>query len=168
MLEGGWVETLDIVTGSERMTMRVPHGFAGSVEEDKQRVVFKDKAGGMSITVQTTTNWPGAMPGDDILRSRALAANPGGNFLQLGSSPTRYRAAKFVDSFRTVDNDLTVKRRHAFVSCPEGLVEFIFSSSSADFEKGRLAFGLLLSSFQLEMAKPPSAAQDTNSPPPAP
>jgi hypothetical protein len=157
MVEGGIVATLEIFTGNEHITVRVPRGYTSSVDDEKHRVSFSDKAGAMNITLQVTTDSPGSLPPDDILRSRALASYDGAKFLQVGVAGVPGRAAKFVDTYRAVDEQLTLKRRHAFVSCPEGVVEFTFSANSRDFEQGRLAFGLMLSSFQLRAVTPPGA-----------
>jgi hypothetical protein len=119
----------------------------------------------MSITLQVTTNWPGTLPADELLRSRAMAANPGGIFLLMAGNPTAWRPAKYVDSVRKLEENITIKRRHAFIPCPEGIVELVLSANSANFEKGRLAFGLMLSSFQLQPVKPLPAVPATNSTP---
>jgi hypothetical protein len=85
------------------------------------------------------------------LRTNALAADPGGAVIQVAGCATGYKPARFVDTTRGVDAIHNIRTRHAFVACPEGMVEFIFSSKDQDFDKGRVIFNLFLSSFRLEM-----------------
>ena len=70
------------------------------------------------------------MPDDDTLRGLALAINPNENFLQLSTCATGYKPARFVDSIHSLDPLRSIRSRHAFVACPEGIVEFIFSSKT--------------------------------------
>jgi hypothetical protein len=103
--------------------------------------------------MRVTTNSPGAMPDDETLRANALAANPGASILQTSSCATGYKPARFVDTIRSLDPMRSVRTRHAFVACPEGTVEFLFSSKDEAFDKGRVVFNLFLSSFRVEMIR---------------
>jgi hypothetical protein len=108
--------------------------------------------------MRVTTNSPGVMPGDEALRASALAANPGGSVLQVASCATGYKPARFVDTVRSLDPIRSVRTRHAFVACPEGIVEFLFSSKDQDFDKDRMTINLFLSSFRVEMTPVSSEA----------
>jgi hypothetical protein len=150
MLEGGTVRTLIADTGSEHLVVRLPRGGSAVVTYDTQSVLFKEDTGRIAITMRVTTNSPGRLPDDDTLRSNALAANPGAAFLQISSCATGFKPARFVDSTVSLDPARNIRTRHAFVPCPDGLVEFVFSARDQDFDKGRVVFNLLLSSFRVE------------------
>ena len=145
--------------GREHLVTRLPRGYAATVDNQAQSVVFKEDTGSIAITMRVTTNSPGQLPDDGTLRTNALAINPNENFLQMSSCATGYKPARFVDSIHSLDRFRSIRTRHAFVACPEGTVEFIFSSKDEDFDKGRVVFNLFLSSFRVEMiqepAKPP-------------
>lgn len=151
--EGGRIDTMVALLGGERVTVRVPHGYSAQVQAEKMSVVFTDKAGTTAITLRMTTNSPGVMPEDDALRDRALAANPGGTFLEMSTCATGYLPAKYVDSLRTVAPDLSLKVRHAFLACPEGAVEVVCSANGSAFEDARVAFNALMSSLRVEQVK---------------
>lgn len=150
LIEGGTVHTLIVDSGTERLTIRMPRGYFASVDKEDQSVVFKEDTGTTAITMRVTTNSPGATPDDDTLRAMALAIHPQENFLQLSSIPTGFKPAPFVDSIHGSDASHSVRSRHAFVACPDGLVEFIFSSKDEAFEDGRIVFNLFMSSFRVE------------------
>ena len=153
LIEGGKAHTLVMDAGHEHLLTRVPRGYSVIVENETRSVVFKDNAGSNSIAICVTTNSPGAMPDDDTLRARALAANPGGSVLQTSGCATGYKQARFVDTVRSLDPRHSIRTRHAFVACPEGMVEFILTSKDEAFEKGRMIFNLFLSSFRVEMIR---------------
>jgi hypothetical protein len=155
LIEGGTVHTLVVDAGREHLVTRMPRGYAATVDNQSQSVVFKESTGSIAITMRVTTNSPGVMPDDDTLRGLALAINPNENFLQVSSCATGYKPARFVDSVHSLDPLRTIRSRHAFVACPEGLVEFIYSSKNETFDKGRVDFNLFLSSFRVEVIKEP-------------
>jgi hypothetical protein len=160
LIEGGTVQTLVVDTGREHLVTRLPRGFSAAVTYDTQSVLFKEDTGRIAITMCVTTNSPGRLPADDTLRSNALAANPGAAFLQISSCATGYRPARFIDSTVSLDPVRNIRTRHAFVPCPEGVVEFVISAKEQDFNnKGRVVFNLFLSSFRVEtiesQVKPP-------------
>lgn len=150
LIEGGTVQTLVVDTGRQHLVTRLPRGFSAAAAYDTQSVLFQEDTGRIAITLRVTTNSPGRLPADDTLRSNALAANPGANFLQISSCATGCRPARFVDSTVSLNPVRNIRTRHAFVPCPDGLVEFVFSAKNQDFEKGRVVFNLLLSSFRVE------------------
>ena len=153
MIEGGTAHTLVVEAGREHLVTRVPRGYAATVENETQSVVFRESTGSISIAMRVTTNSPGAMPDDETLRANALAANPGASILQTSGCATGYKPARFVDTIRSLDPKRSVRTRHAFVACPEGTVEFLFSSKEEAFDKGRVVFNLFLSSFRVEMIR---------------
>ena len=150
LIETGRVHNLVVDFGTERLIVRVPRTFAATVDKEGQSVTFREDAGRISISMVVTTNYPGAMPGDGILRTNALALNPNESFLQLASCGTGYKPARFVDSIHAVDPYHLIRTRHAFVSCPDGLVEFIYSAKDDAFNAGRVVFNLFVSSFHVE------------------
>jgi len=153
LIEGGTVHTLVVDAGREHLVVRVPRGYAATVENETQSVVFKDSTGSISVAMRVTTNSPGAMPEDETLRTNALAAEPGGSVLQTSSCATGYKPARFVDIIRSLDPKRSIRTRHAFVACPEGIVEFVFSSKDEAFDKGRVVFNLFLTSFRVDMIR---------------
>jgi hypothetical protein len=153
LIEGGTVHTLAVDAGRQHLVIRVPRGYAATVENETQSVLFKESTGSFSIAMRVTTNSPGALPDDGTLRTNALAANPGASILQTSSCATGYKPARFVDTLRSLDPKRSVRSRHVFVACPEGIVEFQFSSKDEAFEQGRVAFNLFLSSFRVEMIR---------------
>ena len=153
LIEGGTCHKLVVDAGREHLVIRLPRGYAATVENETQSVVFRESTGSISIAMRVTTNSPGAMPDDETLRANALAANPGASILQTSSCATGYKPARFVDTIRSLDPKRSVRTRHAFVACPEGTVEFLFSSKEEAFDKGRVVFNLFLSSFRVEMIR---------------
>ncbi len=151
MLEGGAVRTLIVDTAHQHLVTRLPRACSAAVDNTAQSVVFKLDTGAIAITMRVTTNSPGLLPPDDTLRTNALAANPGAALLQISSCATGYKPARFVDTTVSLDPTRNFRTRHAFVPCPDGLVEFIFSAKEQDFDQGRVAFNLLLSSFRVEI-----------------
>jgi hypothetical protein len=151
MIEGGTARTMVVEAGREHLVTRLPRGYAAAVDTGAKSIVFNEDTGIIPITLRVTTNSPGIMPDDDTLRTNALAADPGGAVIQVAGCATGYKPARFVDTTRGVDAIHNIRTRHAFVACPEGMVEFIFSSKDQDFDKGRVIFNLFLSSFRLEM-----------------
>ncbi|MGA3180396.1 MAG: hypothetical protein ABSF38_08655 [Verrucomicrobiota bacterium] len=151
LAEGGKIDTMVVVLGAERVTVRVPHGYGAQVRADKNSVVFTDKDGTTAITLKATADSPGVMPDEEVLRSKALAANPGGTNLEWSTCPTGYKPAKVADSVRTVTSSLSLKVRHAFVACPEGTLEVICAANGVDFENACVVFNALISSLQVEL-----------------
>jgi hypothetical protein len=160
MLEGGTAHTLVVDAGREHLVARVPRGYSATVDAAEQSVVLKEDAGSITFSLQVTTNSPGVMPEDDTLRAKALAADPGGNFLQIAGCATGYKPARFVDTTRNPDPLHTLRARHAYVPCPEGIVEFRLVTKEEDFDKGRAVFNLFLTSFRLEIIKEPAKPPD--------
>jgi len=152
-VEGGKIPTMVVLFGAERVTVRVPQGYGAQVQPEKMSVVFTAKDGATAITLKATTDSPGVMPEDDVLRSRALAANPGGAFLEMSTCPTGYNPAKYVDSVRTLAPNLSLKVRHAFVACPEGAVEVVLAANAPAFDNARVVFNALMSSLRVEQVK---------------
>jgi hypothetical protein len=155
LIEGGTAHTLVVDAGHEHLVTRVPRGYAATVDLQTQSVLFKENNGSIAMTMRLTTNSPGALPDDGTLRTNALAANPGGDILQVSGCATGYKPARFVDTVRSLAPFHSVRTRHAFVPCPEGIVEFMLSSKEEDFDQGRVVFNLFLSSFRVEIIKEP-------------
>jgi hypothetical protein len=153
LIEGGTAHTMVVDAGHEHLVTRLPRGYSATVANETQSVVFKENTGTIAITMRVTTNSPGVMPDEDTLRSFALAANPGAAVLQVSGCATGYKPARFVDTARSLDPARNIRTRHAFVACPEGMVEFMFSAKDQDFDKGRVVFNLFLSSFRVEIIK---------------
>lgn len=149
IVEGGKIDLMVVLLGRERVTVRVPHGYGAQVKADKNSVVFLDKTGTTAITLKATTDWPGELPDDEVLRSRALATNPGGTNLEWSTVPTGYQPATLVDLVRPVTSNLSLKVRHAFLACPEGMVEVICAANGPDAENARIAFNSFISSLQV-------------------
>jgi hypothetical protein len=151
--EGGKVDTMVMLFGAERITVRVPHGYGAQVKTEKNSVIFADTNGTTAITLKPTLEWPGVMPDDDRLRSKALAANPGGAISEMSTCPTGYTAAKVVDSVRQITSSLSLKVRHGFVACPEGTLEVICAANGANFGAACDVFNAGVLSWRVDWVK---------------
>jgi hypothetical protein len=156
--EGGKVETMVMLFGAERITVRVPHGYGAQVKTEKNSVLFTDTSGTTAITLKATLEWPGIMPADDRLRSKALAANPGGTISEISTCPTGSSPAKVVDSVRQITSSLSLKVRHGFVACPEGTLEVICAANGANFQSASDVFSAMMSSLKVETVKKEEAS----------
>jgi hypothetical protein len=150
LIETGKVHNLVVDFGTERLTVRVPRAYSATLDKEDQSVTFKEDTGSIAITMLVTTNSPGVLPNDGALRTMALAIDPNESFLQAGSCATGYKPARYVDSIHAIDPYHLIRTRHAYVSCPDGLVEFVYSAKNEAFDKGRVVFNLFVSSFRLE------------------
>jgi hypothetical protein len=150
LIETGKVHNLVVDFGTERLVVRVPRTYAATVDKEAQSVTFREDTGSIAITMGVTTNSPAVMPADNALRQMALAIDPNESFLEFGSCATGYKPARFVDSIHAVDPYHLIRTRHAYVTCPDGLVEFIYSAKNDAFDSGRVVFNLFVNSFRVE------------------
>jgi hypothetical protein len=153
MMEGGRVEKLTVVTGNLQFSVRSPKGWYRQVDEASRKIIFTSPSGRSAVTVQFTTNSPGTLPEQDILRAKALQAHPGATILQSSVCPTSYRPGVLFDLVLTPAPQVVQKIRHAFVAHPAGQAEFVLSASDDEFAKNRLVFMALLRAFRVEPLK---------------
>ncbi len=154
LIEGGRVEKLTVVSSNLQFNVRLPKGWYRQVDEASRKIIFTSQSGRSAVTVQFTTNSPGTLPAEDILRAKALQAHPGAGILQYSVCPTSQRPGVFFDLVRVPAPQVVQKIRHAFVAQPAGQVEFVLSASDDEFEKNRLVFMAMLRAFRAEPLKP--------------
>jgi hypothetical protein len=153
MPDGGKVEDMMMLLGTEKITVRVPHGYGAQIKAEKNSIVFTEPNGTTVITVKATLEWPNVMPEEERLRGKALAANPGGTLGEISTCPTGYSPAKVVDSTREITSSLSLKFRHGFIACPEGTLEVICAANGANFDAAKEVFNSLMSSLKVETNK---------------
>ena len=154
MIEGGRIDTMVALLNGYRFTTRVPNKFSTHIDSDKRSIVFTDASGSTAITMQVTTNSPGGLPPDDTLHEQAVSADAGGSFIQLVGANAGGHPCRYVDTVRLMHNDLAIRTRYVFVQTSEGIVDFIYTSKSEDFEKGRIVLNQVLNSFRVEQELP--------------
>ena len=152
MAEGGKVNLLVIISGRQKFTLRQPPGFTVRVDAPNKSLLFKSANEKTAITFQVTTNFPGELPAQEVLRSKALEETPGGGILQTSFCPTGYKPGCFFDLVRLMREGLSVRYRRVYVACPEGTLEFVFATDNSEFEGQRFIFSNFLNSFRLEPA----------------
>ena len=150
MAEGGRVSVLTIFNGEERFTLRQPPGYTFRVDPHDKSVLFRSADERTAISFQVTTNSPGQLPPEDILRAAAIEQTPGSAFLQSSVCATGYKAGCFVDLVRTSREKMSVRFRHVYVPCPEGMAEFVFATDNEDFDRQRFVLNAFLNSFRYE------------------
>jgi hypothetical protein len=150
LIEGGRVEKLTVVSSNLQFNVRPPKGWYRQVDEASRKIIFTDQSGQSAVTVQFTTNFPGTLPAQDILRAQVLQAHPGASILQYSVCPTSYRPGALFDLVRAPAPHVVQKIRHAYVAQPAGQVEFVLSASDDEFEKDRLIFMALARAFRVE------------------
>src|ERR1700722_15723519 len=91
LIEGGRVEKLTAVYYDLRFNVRAPVGWYRQLDEASSKIIFVSPSGKSALTVQFTTNSPGTLPDEDLLRYKAQQAHPGADLLQTAVCPTSYR-----------------------------------------------------------------------------
>jgi hypothetical protein len=147
--EGGLDNILLVETDNEQFSLSIPRGYGSQARDDTRSIIFTSGAGVSVITVQFTTNYPGALPKQDRLRDQVAANHPGASLVESSVSSTDFGPAQSFDLFRPAGNGLMLRIRDTYVASPQGSVEFTFSCNGADFEKEKLGFARLLNSFRL-------------------
>ena len=153
LIEGGRVDLLVIVTSNQQATFRTPKGWYHQIDESRQKITFQSASGKSALTVQFTTNSPGALPPENLLRARVLAEHPGAGILQYSICPTSSGPGVFFDLVSLPAPRVILKMRHAFVALPGGQAEFILSANDDEFNKGRAVFMSMLNSFHVRPVK---------------
>lgn len=153
-VEGGTVEKLTVVSDTDHLlfNVRPPAGWTRQMDADGRRIVFTSASGRSALTIQFTTNSPGALPEDDILRAQVLEAHPGAGIVQRAVCPTSYQPGVFFDLTSVPSAHLVQKARHAFVAGPAGEVEFVLSSSEDEFDAAAAQFMDILRDFSVTPA----------------
>ena len=154
LIEGGRVEKLTVVSSNLQFNVRPPRGWYRQVDEASRKIIFTAQSGKSAVTVQFTTNSPGTLPAEDILRAQVRQAHPGAGIVQSSVCPTGYRPGVFFDLVRVPAPQVVQRMRHAFVAQPAGQVEFVLTASDDEFEKDRLIFMAALRDFRVEPLRP--------------
>jgi len=153
LIEGGRVDKLTVVCSNLQFNVRPPRGWFRQVDEASRKTIFTSPSGRSAVTIQFTTNSPGTLPAEDVLRAQVLQAHPGAGILQSSVCPTSYRPGVLFDLVLTPAPQVVQKIRHAFVAHPAGQAEFVLSASDDEFAKNRLVFMALLRAFRVEPLK---------------
>lgn len=154
LIEGGRVDKLTVVCSNLQFNVRPPKGWFRQVDEASRKIIFTSPSGRSAVTIQFTTNSPGTLPAEDVLRAQALQAHPGAGILQSSVCPTGYRPGVFFDLTRVPAPQVVQKIRHAFVAQPLGQVEFVLSSSDDEFRKNSSIVMAMLGAFRVQPLKP--------------
>ena len=146
--EGGQENVLLIQAGDENFSVRIPKGYGTQVRPESCSIVFTAENGASTITVQVTTNYPGALPKMEDLRDIAAKKHPGASLVQSSTCISDYGMGLCFDLFQPGPSGLMLRMRDAYFSYPEGSFEFLFSCNGADYDKSRLSFAWLLNSLR--------------------
>jgi hypothetical protein len=147
--EGGNQSILLVDTDNERFSFCIPIGYGSQANADSRSVVLTSGAGVSVITVRFSTNYPGALPRQDKLRDQVAANHHGASLVASSAASTAFGPAESFDLFQPAGNGAMLRMRDVFAAYPEGSVELTLSCDSADFDKQKRGFGLLLNSFRL-------------------
>jgi hypothetical protein len=155
LIEGSQVEKLTVVSGNLQFNILPPgRSWSRQVDEAGRKIIFTSQSGRSAVTVQFTTNSPGTLPEEDILRAQVLRSHPGAGILQRSVCPTSRQPGVFYDLVRVPAPQVMQKIRHAFVSQPAGEVEFVLAASDDEFDKNKLAIMAMLRAFRADPLKP--------------
>lgn len=160
MVEGGKVHILVIVSGEQRFTLRQPAGFGFRVDPVNKSILFKSADEKTAISFQLTTNAPGQLPDQEVLRAKVTVQTPGAGIIQASTCSSGYKPGCFFDLVRILREGMSVRFRHVYVPGAEGMTEFVFATDNKDFESQRFIFSNFVNSFRLESAGPRSLAQE--------
>jgi hypothetical protein len=156
LAEGNSAEKLTVISRNLQFNVRPPRNWSHWVDESSRKIIFTSPSGQSALTVQFTTNSPGALPEKGVLKAQALQAHPGAAVYNFAAFATGYRPGVFFDLASIPAPHVVQKTRHAFVPGPAGEVEFILSASEAEFAKDRIALMSTLGAFRVDPAKPAS------------
>jgi hypothetical protein len=154
LIESSPMETLTVVSSNLQFNLRPPRGWSHQVDETDHKIIFTAQSGRSAVTVQFTTNSPGTLPAEDILRARVLQAHPGAGIVHSGVCPTGYRPGVYFDLLRVPAPGLVQRIRHAYVTQPAGQVEFVMAASDDEFERGKVAMMNTAGAFRVAPLKP--------------
>jgi hypothetical protein len=150
--EGGDINALTIVSDADRFSVRQPAGFSFRIDPLNKSVVFKTADDKTAITVRVTTNYPGQLPDQETLKAQVLQDTPGATVIMESSCPTGVRPSPFFDLVRNLREGISIRFRHVYVACPNGVVELVFATDSSTFDKDRFIFSNFANSFRIESA----------------
>jgi len=153
LLEGGQLEKLTVVTGNLQFNIRPPRDWSRCVDDAARRITFTSPSGQGAVTIQFTSNSPGTLPENDLLRTHLQQAHPGAGVYNTAVCPTSSRPGVFFDLAGVPAPHVVQKIRHAFVPGPSGVVEFVLSASNEEFDKDRLALMAMLGAFRVDPIK---------------
>lgn len=154
LLEGGRIEKLSVVTGGYMFNIRPPRGWSRQVDEAGHKIIFTSGSGQSAITVLFSTNSPGRLPEDDVLRDKVLRDHPGAGIVQESVCPTSYKPGKFFDLTLIPAPHVLQRIRHAFAAHPGGEVEFILTASDDEYNKDQYIIMAMTRAFRADPAKP--------------
>ncbi|MGP8236888.1 MAG: hypothetical protein ACLQVW_15945 [Limisphaerales bacterium] len=138
--EGGSANVLLMEVGKAQFSLRVPNGYGIQVNEESRSIVFTAADGTSAITVRVTTNFPATLPRMEDLRDMVAKKYPGASVVQSGPCVSDYGTGLCFDFVQPAQNGLALRIRDAYVPCPTGSFEFIFSCNGDDYDKNRLSF----------------------------
>jgi hypothetical protein len=156
LTEGGTVDKITVVNSNLMFDIRPPKGWTKMVDEAGQKIVFTSASGTSAVTVQFTANSPGTLPERGILREQAQKQHPGAGISHGAICATSYKPGVFFDLVAVPTPGIVLRTRHAFVSQPAGEVEFVLTTSDADFGKDSAVFMAMLRAFRVDQIKPKS------------
>ncbi|MGD0812569.1 MAG: hypothetical protein ABSA83_03110 [Verrucomicrobiota bacterium] len=154
--ESGRMEILTVVSGNLQFKVLPPKGWSREVDAASRKIIFTSPSGRSAVTIQLTTDSPGELPGEDILRAKALQAYPGAKILQYSVFATSggTQTGVYFDLERVPAPKVVQKIRHAFMAQPTGLVEFVLSASGEEFDNNLPLIMGMSRGFRLDPLKP--------------
>src|ERR1700733_8228074 len=69
LIEGGRFDKLTVVSSNLQFNVRPPRDWTRVVDEPSRKILFTSPSGKSAVTVQFTTNSPGKLPDEDLLRA---------------------------------------------------------------------------------------------------
>ena len=137
-----------IETDSHRFSIGAPVLYGRQVHLETGSIVFTSASGSSVMTIQFSTNYPGSLPPQDTLRDKVAANHPGASLVKSTVCYTDFGRGQDFELFQPTRDGLMLKLRDAYVSYPEGSVEFTLSSNGNDYDKEKRSFAHLLNSFR--------------------
>jgi hypothetical protein len=133
--ESGQMEILTVVSGNQQFKILPPKGWYRQVDEASRKLIFTSLSGRSAVTIQLTANFPGELPDKDVLRDKVLQAHAGARILRYSVFATGSQPGVFFDLERAPAPRLVQKIRHVYVAQATGLVEFVLSAGSEEFDQ---------------------------------
>lgn len=137
-----------IETDSRKFSIGAPVLYGRQVHLQTGLILFTSASGSSVMTVQFSTNYPGTLPPQDRLRDTVAANHPGASLVKSAVCYTDFGRGQDFELFQPTRDGLMLKLRDAYVSYPEGSVEFTLSSNGKDYDKEKRSFARLLNSFR--------------------
>jgi hypothetical protein len=146
--EGGAKPVLLIETDNRKFCIGVPVHYGSQAHLETDSIVFTSASGSSVMTIRFSTNYSGTLPPQDTLRDTVAANHSGASLVKSADCYTDFGRGQDFELFQPTRDGLMLKLRDAYVSYPEGSVEFTLSSNATDYDHEKRIFARLLNSFR--------------------